>query len=129
MTFSLFKKRVAAACVCEPGDRPPKASPFEKTESLTGRYEHENVALARCRKCGKEALYYSADVYDDFWQYWCLIDESERALLMAPDEGEEPERPTRAREILRRRPALIKGPVHGFEWAASGANVVEGPPW
>ena len=130
MTFDLFKKkRVAIACGCEPGEQPLKASPFEETESLTGRYEHENVALARCRKCGKDALYYSADVCDDFWQYWCLIDESERALLMAPDEGEEPERPSRARGILGYRPTLINGPVHSFEWAPSGANVVEGPPW
>jgi hypothetical protein len=129
MMFGLFKKRVAAACICEPSQQPPKASPFEQTQALTGPYVHENVALARCRKCGKEALYYSADVYDDFWQYWCLIGESERSLLIAPDESEEPERPSRAREILAHRPSLIKGPVLGFEWAPSGASAVEGPPW
>ena len=130
--FGLFKKNVEqpAGCICVPSESPIQASPFEETQRLTGPYTHENVALARCKKCCKPALHYSADVYDDFWQYWCLIDDAERELLIAPDEGEdEPQLPVRAREILARHPSLEKGPVRGYEWAPAGAGVVEGPPW
>ncbi|TWO72409.1 hypothetical protein FN976_06825 [Caenimonas sedimenti] len=115
--------------MCEPAKKLPEVTPFEEVQRLTGPYEHENVAFARCKVCAKAALYYSADIYDDFWQYWCLIDEAEKAVLAAPDDDEEPQRPARAREILGRKSTLIKGPVLGFEWCVDGAQVLEGPPW
>lgn len=97
---------------------------------LTGPYAHENVALAQCTGCGALALYYSADVYDDFWQYWCTIGEEERALLMEDDnDPDDPQRPTRARAILEKHPHLMRGPVRGFEWVPAGFAPIEGPPW
>lgn len=132
MPFDLFKRTESpsqACCVCGPGLGIPSQSPFAEVQLLTGQYEHENVALARCKKCGRDALCYSADVYDDFWLYWCLLDEQDREFLLQPDNDEETELPARARAVLARRATLIKGPVHGFEWAPSGITVAEGPPW
>jgi hypothetical protein len=90
---------------------------------------HEYVALAQCKTCGRAALYYSADVYDDFWQHWCRIDESERNSLSESKFEDEGELAAHARGILKKHPHLVHGPVHGFEWAPTGSGVVEGPPW
>lgn len=134
--FSLFKKKHPAAeggehrCICQPSDLVPVKSPFEEVTRLTGPYEDENVSLARCSRCGESALYYSADVYDDFWQYWCTIDEDEKAQLLEPDEdADDPQRAVRARSILQKHRYLRRGPVHGFEWGGPGSTVVQGPPW
>jgi hypothetical protein len=108
----------------------PQESPFEEVKRLTGQYVHENVCLARCKRCGSAALYYSADVYDDFWQYWCVIDEAECAQLLEEDnDPDEPQLPIRARAMLQKHSHLVRGPVHGFEWVPPGHSVIEGPPW
>lgn len=114
---------------CRPSDVKPQKSPFKETLRLTGEYEHENVSLAVCYFCGENALYYSADVYDDFWQYWCVIDEVEMASILEDDDPSDPHRPERAREILRKRAVLLKHPVRGLSWASGGICVIEGPPW
>lgn len=134
MIFGLFRKKGengkrAAACVCEATNAGLKESPFEEVRRLTGSYEHENVSLARCKSCGAAALYYSADVYDDFWQYWCKIEDAERAELLLPDDPDDPKCAARARAILERHHHLVCGPIRGFEWGPPGARVVEGPPW
>jgi hypothetical protein len=136
MRFGLFKRNAGeerlSSCVCAPGNVGLKQAPFEEVTRLTGPYEHENVSLARCRECGGTALYYSADVYDDFWQYWCRIDDAERAELLEPDDPDDPDDPQcarRARTILERKAHLVRGPVRGFEWGPPGVPVVQGPPW
>jgi hypothetical protein len=135
MPFHLFKKKLkpeeatTRRCVCQPSKATVEESPFEEEVRLTGPYEHENVSLAMCSSCGSKALYYSADVYDDLWQYWCLINEAEHAQLLEEDDPDEPQRPLRARKILEEHVCLVRGPVRGFEWAPSGCTVVEGPPW
>ena|GEM_PF-3000082 len=135
MIFSLFNKKqkpahVGSCPLCSPSEMAVTQSPFQVDKpQLTNEYDHENVNLARCRYCGSLALCYSADVFDDYWIYWCLIDESDRTLLLAPDDDKNPERPSRAREIIARRPTLINHPVRGFEWAPSGTRVITGPPW
>lgn len=93
MIFDLFGKKSKAAegharnCICQPTKVALIECPFEEVARLTGSYDHENASLARCKACGGAALYYSADVYDDFWQYWCRIDEAERAELQESDEA------------------------------------------
>ena len=131
MVFGLFKSKPKAvqSCICQPSSTPHTRSPFEAVEQLTGPYDHENVSLARCVCCGRAALYYSADIYDDYWQYWCAIDETERAHLLAEDDADEPQRPRRARLILEKHGYLVLGPVRGFEWVPPGCPVMEGPPW
>ena len=135
MIFGLFKKQSKAVessvanCACQPSGMRPNNSPFEEVTRLTGTYGHENVGLAHCTVCGKTALYYSADVYDDFWQYWCTIDEDERAQLLEDDDHDDPQRPLRARAILLNHPYLVRGPVRGLEWVPPGHAVIEGPPW
>ena len=135
MILSLFKKksnaveRNAGSCICDPASAAPTESPFEEVKRLTGPHDHENVGLARCKACGGSALYYSADVYDDFWQHWCKINEEERAEVLEPDHPDDPQRPARARAILESRAHLVQGPVRGFEWAPPGCAVVQGPPW
>jgi hypothetical protein len=135
MLFGLFKKKSASAeagsqhCACQPSKIAPTDSPFVETRRLTGPYEHENVGLARCASCDKTALYYSADVYDDFWQYWCIINETECARLLEDDDPDEPQLPTRARAILEENSNLVHSPVRGFEWVPPGHSVIEGPPW
>lgn len=134
MKFGLFKRKrpaeeVVSRCICQPSGVVPVKSPFEEVTRLTGPYEHENVSLARCTRCGVGALYYSADVYDDFWQYWCTIDEDDRAQLLEADDDDDPQRANRARAILQKRGYLRRGPVHGFEWGPPGSTVVKGPPW
>src|SRR5687768_13823870 len=136
MILGLFRRKPKATesgatlCACQASGVTPKESPFEEMKRLTGPYVHENVSLARCKTCGSTALYYSADVYDDFWQYWCTIDEAERAqLLEEDDDPDEPQRAIRARAILERHAYLVRGPVLGFEWVPPGHSVIEGPPW
>ena len=136
MTFDPFKKKPVAtdsgvrACVCQPSGAASTESPFDEVKRLTGPYEHENVSLAQCTRCGAPALYYSADIYDDFWQYWCLIDEEEHAhLLEKEDDPDEPTRAVRARAILEKNTYLVRGPVRGFEWVPPGHAVLQGPPW
>lgn len=131
MILGLFnrKPKTEPRCMCQPSLTPPTASPFEETERLTGPYDHENVSLARCTRCGRAALYYSADIYDDYWQYWCVIDEEERAQLLQEDDLDERQRPRHARQILKKRDYLVLGPAHAFEWVPPGHPVIEGPPW
>jgi hypothetical protein len=131
MIFGLFNKKQKAVphCMCQPSLTPPTTSPFEEVERLTGPYDHENVSLAQCMRCGRVALYYSADIYDDYWQYWCVIDEAERAQLLQEDDLDEPQRPRQARQILEKSDYLVLGPVRGFEWVPPGHPVMEGPPW
>ena len=135
MPFRWFKAKLKSGepathlCMCRPSAAVVKESPFEEVTRLTGPYEHENVSLAKCSSCGSKALYYSADVYDDFWQYWCLLSEVEYAHLLEEDDPDEPQRPSRARKMLEENAALVHGPVRGFEWAPSGCHVVQGPPW
>jgi len=119
------------ACpLCRPSGAEVAHSPFREVKRLASQYAHENVSLAQCVGCESLALYYSADVYDDFWQYWCLIDEAERQLLT--QEGNDPDdsrRPARARAILEKHSHLMKGPVRGFEWIPAGFAPIVGPPW
>ena len=113
--FSRWRKRSEACPLCRPSQAEVTRSPFREVERLASQYAHENVSLAQCTGCESLALYYSADVYDDFWQYRCLIDETQR--------------PARARAILEKHARLMKGPVRGFEWIPTGFAPVEGPPW
>lgn len=135
MIFGWFKKqsktvdKSQCGCVCQPSSATLIKSPFEVVERLTGVYEHESVALARCAACSKSALYYSADIYDDFWQYWCLIDGNECESLLVDDDPNEPQLPKRARAILLNHDYLVLGPVRGFEWVPPGSPVIEGAPW
>jgi hypothetical protein len=134
MMVGLFRKilrtaQSGAACMCQPSAAKPDRSPFEEVMRLAGPYEHESVSLARCDICGRAALYYSADVYDDFWQHWCTIDEVERTQLLEEYDPDDPQRPVRARAMLARHAYLVRHPVRDLEWVPPGYPVVEGPPW
>jgi len=96
---------------------------------VTGQFEHESVGLAACSFCGEQALYYSADVYDDVWQYWCLLDGVEKAILLSVDKSSNPQLAKRASDILRKYPTLINHPVRGLLWAMDGAQAIQGAPW
>lgn len=108
-------------------------NPFRGTETLADD-GHSGVDLVSCMHCASTALHYWVDIYDDFWQYWCLIDEAERqALRMAAAAGEddtgESVAGSKAREIIRQRPVLCRHPVHGFGWQAGSNSLLEGAPW
>jgi hypothetical protein len=132
MILGLFSKKTRGLdcdfeeCICSPTSGVPNESPFEEVTRLTGPYEHENVSLAKCKECGEPALYYSADVFDDFLQYWCRIDETEQAELLEQDNKDDPQRPARARAILERHAYLSRGPIRGLERVPPGYPVVEG---
>jgi hypothetical protein len=114
--------------MCKPSSSALTESPFEEVKRLTGPYTHENVSSAQCSHCGAPALYYAADVYDDFWQHWCTLNAEDQALLAQEREDDE-QHAILAREILGRSPYLVRGPVRGFEWVPAGHPPIEGPPW
>jgi hypothetical protein len=125
--------QVGSCPLCLPSETTVTESPFQcDGPQLTDGF-HEYVYLGRCKHCGSLALRYSADIFDDYWVYWCLIDESERAWLLAPDSTDDKgyleSAPERARKIIERHPTLIHHPVRGYEWAPSGTPVITGPPW
>lgn len=135
MVFGLIRKKLgfagrdAQSCRCRPSNEKLMGSPFEEINRLTGPYEHENVSLVRCKGCGRIGLYYSADIYDDFWQYWCTINEAQHAQLLEEDDPNDSKLAIRARAILETQPYLLRRPGHGFQWILSGLPVMQGPPW
>jgi hypothetical protein len=131
MTFGFFNRKpiVEHYSICHPSNVKLAKSPFKELKQLTGSYEHENVSLAQCTYCGQLALYYSTDIYDDFWQYWCIIDDAAHAQLLEAADRHESQLAMHARSILERHPYLLRHPILGFEWVPAGHAVIEGPPW
>ncbi len=135
MLFDLFRKKLkpqasfTLCSLCQNSDAEVKEPPFEEVTQLTGKYDDEHVSLAKCSHCGNLALYYWTYVYDDLWQYWCLISSEEKAHLLEEDDENDPQRPARARNILKAHAFLVRNPVRGLEWAPPGCSVVQGPPW
>jgi hypothetical protein len=111
----------------------PAENPFRDLEALAND-GHSGVYLASCRHCESKALHYWVDIYDDCWQYWCLVSDSERQALLAAamagedDTGESLAGP-KAREFISRHLVLCEHPIHGLGWGPGANSLLQGAPW
>ncbi len=115
---------------CQPSELPPGDNPFRITQPIVYGY-HQNVILAACRHCHAPALQYSVDIFDDYWAFWCPIDEAEKAKILSIEEGDRYEDTVIAMtlSILRERRILQKHPLAGLTWKDGKSCMLEGPPW
>jgi hypothetical protein len=111
---------------CRPRPGSLTRSPFKLTEGLV-RAGHDGCDLAICRHCERPALHFWVDVFDDYWTYWCPIDEAERAQLIGL-RGDE-RAIDLARSFIVTREVVENHPTGVVRWWPGNAATLDGPPW
>lgn len=117
------------SCIhCEPSKSKLTETPFISVTKLSDEI-HEGVELGACSHCGQDCLLYWVDIYDDHWQFWCVINETEKNQLLSPDDGDEKQLHDWARGIIKTHVVLERHPVHGLAWVQGNTCLLQGAPW
>ena len=114
--------------VCTPSEAKPDSNPFWEEVRLSGKHAYEGVGLWKCKSCQTPAMYFSNQIYDDIWQYWCTITPAELERLCQPFDPETDELQTFARKLIDGRAVLEGHPVFGLQWVHN-CSVLDGPRW
>lgn len=113
-----------------------RETPFRRLAMIADE-PHKCLLLAECRRCKAPAVQYSVDIYDDYWVYWCPIDEGERAQLLSIERDSKHDEVAlrlvismmRERRVLRRHPDTGRDPRAGLTWFHGNSCILDGPPW
>lgn len=143
--LTLRRRRVAHAVelsqagtcpCCDPASTGLRESPFLRKKLLADD-DHRCLILNACQRCNAPALQYSVDIFDDYWLYWCPIDEDERDKFLAIENDSEHDTVAfdmaisaiRERRVLQRHPDIGHDPRAGLTWVDGTSCALEGPPW
>jgi hypothetical protein len=85
---------------------------------------HLGVGLAKCR-CGKSWLRLWVEIFDDLWDFWSPMDQSEAESVEKADAAQVSKV---AKNIIRQHTVLSRGPIRS-EWINGANALLDGPPW
>lgn len=115
-----------ACSLCLPADADCAEVPFRPDRTVAND-GHQVVSLNVCVGCGQPALYFSIDLYDDTWGYWCAVSKTELELLTTPQH--EDKLFDIARSVVRSKNVLQRHPDGFLRWIPGKSFLLDGPPW
>lgn len=113
---------------CRPGGSTPSEIPFRISRCLSHR-PHEGVGLGGCSFCGEACIHYWVEIYDDYWEFWCVPGAGELEKLADHPPEKHSELHDQVREMIRNHVVLQIHPLAGPMWVEGRSCFLCGPPW